>query len=151
MQGQKHLVKCRCVLPQYRHLENPTQHRFIVFSVIDDDGSVIPKHVQCNNCGIVHKVTDICVSEFVNKEDVPIVSIEDIACSLPDKLVGVLERHKVDLPTWEAVQFIIENEKWGDFVLLESDDMHGETVGKYIIILGKELFKVKTFERNDTV
>ena len=151
MQGQKHLIKCRCVLTQFRKLQSPPQHQFVVFSVIDDEGNVIPKHVVCNNCGIVHRVTDICVSEILNKEDAPILTIDDIKISLREDLVKILEHYNVDLATWEAVQFIIEQKQWGQFVVLERDDLEKNVVGKYLVILGESLYKINQFERKGVV
>ena len=64
MQGFKHLVQCHCILPQYRKMKDPVFHKFVVFSTIDKKDNVEPKNVQCNNCGVIHKVFDICKSEI---------------------------------------------------------------------------------------
>jgi hypothetical protein len=61
--GVKHLVRCRCILPQFKDKPNPPAHQFAVFSVLDDQDVLKVGFAQCNNCGIVHKVTDICLSE----------------------------------------------------------------------------------------
>ena len=105
--GFKHLIRCRCTLPQFKNMASPPQHMFVVFSVINDDDSVEPKFAQCNNCGIVHKVIDICKSEFTSKETMTsLMSIDDVKVGLNPKLVSVLERYDVDLPTWEAVKSV---------------------------------------------
>lgn len=141
--GQKHLISCKCILPQFSKLEDPPFHKFLVFSIINDDDKVEPKFAQCNSCGAIHKVTDICASQILNKEDASsIVDVEDIKLGLDQKLVATLERYDADLPTWEAVQFIIENEHWGDFVTLTSDEIDGEVQRKYIRIMGRGIFKV---------
>lgn len=150
MQGQKHLVKCRCVLPQFKKLESPPPHHFPVFSKVDDDGKVIVKLAQCNNCGLIHRVYDLCSSEIVkNKESTSsIVKIEDIRGVLHQNFVNILEANSVDLPTWEAVCFIVENKQWGSFVVLSSEQDEDEVNGKYIRILGESLCKVETFLRS---
>lgn len=153
MQGQKHLIKCRCILPQFKREENPPSHHFVVFSVINDDGSVIPRYSQCNNCGIVHKVVDLCKSEIiVGKETMPaLVTIADIKTSLPENLVAILELNQADLPTWEMVSFIVENQKWGDIVILSSDSDENLRQGKYVRIIGERLAKVESFIREEIV
>ena len=93
--GQKHLIKCRCVLPQMKNLPIPTQHQFVVFSEVID-GNVKTKFSQCNNCGVIHKITDICSSEIMNGKDAmsSIMSIEDIKLSMNASLSSILEDRK---------------------------------------------------------
>jgi hypothetical protein len=151
--GQKHLIKCRCVLPQFKRLENPPVHQFIVFSVIQEDETVKPRYSQCNNCGVVHKVVDVCKSEIVSgKENMnSLIKIEDIKPSLHPNFVGILESSQADLATWESVQFIVENKQWGQFVVLTNDSEGEEIHGKYIRILGESMCKVETFMRSTGV
>ena len=151
--GQKHLIKCRCVLPQFKRLENPPVHQFIVFSVIQEDETVKPRYSQCNNCGVVHKVVDVCKSEIVSgKENMnSLIKIEDIKPSLHPNFIGILESSQADLATWESVQFIVENKQWGQFVVLTNDSEGEEIHGKYIKILGESMCKVETFMRSTGV
>ena len=151
--GQKHLVKCRCVLPQFKNLQNPPAHKFVVFSIVKDDGDVVIKYSQCNNCGVIHRVTNVCTSEIVTGKEhmASIVQIEDIKNSLHQNFVNVLEGNSAELPTWEAVQFIVENKKWGEFVVLVTETEGEEITGKYIRILGETMCKVETFTRNMVV
>lgn len=148
--GQKHLIKCRCVLPQFKKLENPPPHKFIVFSVINDDETVVTKFCQCNNCGIIHKVFDVCRSEILQtKESMSsIIKVEDIKPSLHPNFSNILEVNTADIATWEAVQFIVENKKWGEFVVLTTETEGDEIHGKYIRILGESLCKVESFSRS---
>lgn len=153
MRGQKHLITCRCVLPQYKSLKDPPAHRFIVFSAIKDNDDVVVKYAQCNNCGIIHRVTNICTSEIMSGKDHmnSLIKLEDIKSSMPQNFSNILEANSVDLPTWEAVQFIIENKLWGDFVVLTSETEGEETTGKYIRVLGETLCKVETFTRSSGI
>lgn len=149
----KHLITCRCVLPQFKRRDDPPQHMFTVFSIIDDVGNVKQKFAQCNNCGIIHKVVEINRSEIMKgKEDMPsIANVDDIKVSLPQRLTALLEVNDVDLPTWEMAQFIYDNERWGEFVVLATDEDGGTREGKYVRILGKDMFKVETFTREEVV
>ena len=135
MRGQKHLIKCRCVLPQFKSMATPPSHQFMVFSIIDDEDNVITKYAQCNTCGIIHKVTDIA----------------DIKSSLPSNLSDILERHNVDLTAWEQAQFILENKRWGEFVILAQEEDSGTKQGKYVRLMSETFFKIETFTRHDFV
>lgn len=152
--GQKHLIKCRCVLPQLKNSKDPTkkQHKFVVFSEVVDD-VVKQKYAQCNNCGLIHKIIDICTSEIMpGKEEMnSIITIEDIKSSLNQTLVSILERHNCDLATWEQSQFIVENKRWGDVVVLTNDFENETRLIKYLRILGDTLFKVDSHTRNETI
>ena len=152
--GQKHLIKCRCVLPQYKGIVDPPVHRFIVFSVIKQDSvGVVHKYAQCNNCGVIHKIIDICKSEIIqNKEGFSsIITIEDIKPSIPPSLANILEAASSDLSTWELAQFILENKKWGEIVILTSETEGDQVFGKYVRILSETFFKVETFTRSTGV
>lgn len=144
--GQKHLIKCRCVMPQYKRVPEPPAHRFVVFSVIDDANKVIPKFAQCNNCGIIHKVTELGRSELIGRESMTsLLTIDDIKASLPLSLVPIMEVADADLATWEAARFIYDNKRWGDFVALTSEVESGTRQGKYVRIIGENMFKVETY------
>jgi hypothetical protein len=153
MRGQKHLIKCRCILPQFKGIQNPPTHRFVVFSVIKEDDIVQSKYVQCNNCGIVHKVTDICVSDIIQGKEAmaSIVKVEDIKLSLPSNLTDILDRNSVDIATWEHAQFILENKQWGNFVILAQEEEAGTKQGKYVRIMSETFFKVESFSREEVV
>jgi hypothetical protein len=150
--GLKHLVTCRCVLPQYKRSASPPQHQFVVFSVIDDDNAVKAKFAQCNNCGIIHKVTDVCRSEIVSRESMgSLPTIDELKVGMPAQLVGALELADVDLATWEQARYVWENKQWGNFVILTTDEEDGLRQGKYVQILGESMFKIDTFSREEVV
>lgn len=147
----KHLVTCRCVLPQFKRSPNPPQHQFVVFSVVGDDNNVVPKYAQCNNCGIIHRVVEINRSEVIQGKEMmgSIPTVEDIKLGLPDKLGAMLEANSADLPTWEAVQHLYRTKQWGGFAVLTTDEDGGMKQGKYVRLLGESLFQVEAFERNE--
>jgi hypothetical protein len=150
--GQKHLIKCRCVLSQYKNLPNAVSHQFLVFSEIEN-GQVKQKYSQCNNCGLVHKVIDVCTSEIMQgKENMSsIISIDDIKNSINPNLIPVLERNNCELPTWEHVQYVIEKKRWGDIVVLSNDVEGDNKIVKYVRILGESLFKVDSHIRKESL
>jgi hypothetical protein len=150
--GQKHLIKCRCVLPQMKNSSNPVPHHFIVFSEFND-GQIKIKFSQCNNCGVIHKITDICSSEIMDGKDAmsSILTIDDIRFSMNKGLSSILDRHNCDLPTWEHAQYALENKKWGEIVILSSDTEKEDKIIKYLRILGESLFKVDSHIRKETL
>lgn len=152
MEGIKHLVSCHCMLPQYANRKNPLFHKFIVFSEIDDNDAVVPKIVSCNNCGAVHKITEIGKSEIsIDRNINSQMTKEDIASCLPDNLTKILDSYKVDLSTWEEAKFYIDNQKWGSTIVLVKDEEKGIVQGKVLHVLGSTSFRIETFVRNDEV
>jgi hypothetical protein len=153
LKGQKHLITCRCILQQFKSQNNPPFHKFVVFSVINTENDEVQvKLSQCNNCGIVHKVTDICKSEILSKDSISsLTTIDDIKVNLPEKLLSVLDRYEIDLPSWEHINFIIENESWGECEVLSSDNIDDVVQGKYIVFYGKNLFKIEQYTKEEII
>lgn len=148
----KHLITCSCILHQFKYAADPPQHQFVVFSVLNGD-RMVQKFVQCNNCGIVHKVIDVCKSEIVVGREAmsSIISIDDIKTNLHPQLAALLEASSVELPSWEQASFILDNELWGSFIVLSSDEERGMRQGKFVRILGKNMFKVEQFTRDEVI
>lgn len=148
--GHKHLIECRCILRQFQKMHDPPLHKFVVFSEFDDD-EIIPRLVQCNNCGIVHRVVDICKSEIVQGKESAnsIMTVEDVRSNVPEDLRNILDSYDVDIATWEAARFIVDNERWGDYVVLSSDNANDIRQGKYVRILGKTLYKIDSFSSGE--
>ncbi len=142
--GVKHLVECHCILPQYRKRPDPVFHKFVVFSEIRDD-DVVEKYSQCENCGVVHNVKDICKSEIVtNLEDLPtLITKRDIKICLPNDLCDILEEYKVDLATWEHAKFIFDNKKWDERILLSRSETEKSQEGKFLKILYFDRFTIE--------
>ena len=142
-----HLVQCRCTLPQFRQNQIPVFHKFLVFSIIDDMDEVVPKIVQCPNCGILHKVIEINKSSILNGRESSntILSIDDIKTSLPSNIISVLEAYNLELSKWEEVKFVVENGLWGSDVVLVSEEIEGIKQGKILKIKSPTLIKIETF------
>lgn len=144
----RHTVQCRCILSQFQASADVNLHSFIVFSVMDEDKNLIPKFAKCNNCGIIHKIVDVNRSEILKKEEsAAILEIEDIKPSIPDVVCSILEKCDVDLPTWEHVKWIYDEQKWGSFVVLTKEYEGTEIHGKILKILGTTLYKLDTYSR----
>ncbi len=145
--GMRHLIECTCILPQYLKSDNPVFHKFIVFSIVLENDAVKQKYAQCNFCGIIHNIIGICRSEIVRGKEDPhsVVSKEDIAISFPHRLAALLEDYKCELHVWEHVKFILDEEKWGDHVVLTKEVIDGRQSGKFIAIGGQERFAISPY------
>lgn len=148
----KHLIECKCILPQFKQANSPIWHHFIAFSEIDETGSVIPSFVQCNNCGSVHRVTEVGISTILGRDDMPsLPNLDEIKSGLPEKLVAILEKSDAQLPTYQETSFILEHKMWGRIVILNKETIDGLVVGKYLTIIGETLWKVNSFEQEVSV
>lgn len=144
----KHLVECNCVLPQLKHLTPLIFHRFVVFSVVGEDGNVIPSYAQCPNCGIVHRIMEVGKSVIMRREDLNSLLTEDeIAKYLPPSLADVLRQYKVDYASWQQAKFIMENELWGRRITLSREELEGTVMGKVLVIIGTTLWTVERYEK----
>jgi hypothetical protein len=148
-EGFKHLIQCHCVLPQFRNTNPTIFHKFVVFSISEDD-QVKEKIVQCNNCGVLHKVEDYCKSEILfGKENIgSIRTIEDIELGLPERLAAYLKTQNIDVATWEQVEWLIENEEESE-ITIRRDEQSGRTNLKILIIKKDGTFRTRNEIIND--
>jgi len=148
----KHLISCRCILPQFEKMDIPPFHKFIVFSEISSDGLVVPSFSQCNNCGIIHKVKEIGVSDLIKKETLSsISSIKEIKSQLPPKLLDILSDNNLELHSWQEIMWIFNNEAWGKSVILHKEEIDGMLTGKYIQFFSAENWRINSFTREESV
>ena len=147
MNGIKHLIECQCILPQFKKRDNPPYHKFVVFSIIDDVDEVLEKFAQCNNCGIVHRVFDICKSEIaVGHESLnSIPNKEDFSLMLPSSVIDILNSYDCDLYIWEEIAFIINHEKAGEKIIISKDEIDGKIQGKFLTSKGGNRFMIEPF------
>ena len=153
MRGVKQLIQCHCMLPQFRHMKNPVFHKFTVFSVIDDSDTVVEKFSICNNCAALHSVVGICKSEIVVGADDRNITrtIEDVRLGISENLSSVLETYNCDISTWENVEFIIDNELWGEDVVISRESIDDITHVKILNILSETRLKVNSHIIKDTL
>tara|TARA_A100001015_G_scaffold260012_1_gene304384 strand:+ start:3169 stop:3627 length:459 start_codon:yes stop_codon:yes gene_type:complete len=146
MQGYKHIVECHCILPQFRNIKNPPWHKFVVFSVIDEGDTVVPKHAQCNNCGVVHNVFDIGKSEILAGQELgAVIQKEDIALMLPSSLKNMLISYGCDVATWENVLFVLQNSKFPCNIILDKKEENGLISGKLLEMADHGKYVIKPY------
>ena len=154
MNATKHMVECHCVLPQYRDRREPVYHKFVVFSQVDvESDTVIPSYAQCNNCGTVHKVHDICKSQIVTgkEESAAVEQIKDVAMSLPASLVELFQSYSLELPDYMLARHVLDYNQWNTTIVLTQEKDGDMTTGKLLRFIGPERFRVEPFSRNDYI
>jgi hypothetical protein len=144
MKGIKHLVQCHCVLPQFRKRSEKVFHKIEVFSVLDEDDNVKEKFIVCDNCGVVHKVPDLCKSEIQTKHEsiTSVRTIPEIKMSLDDSICNLLEKNNCHVSTWENIEFIIDNDMFGVPVVINREAVNGMTNIKILMLKENGKFKV---------
>lgn len=152
LKGVKHLVQCRCILPTMKNRPDPPLHQFIVFS-IEENGKILEKLVTCNNCGIVHEVYELCKSNIMSGVEgtKSSVTLEDISIMLPESVRNLLQGYEKELPDYEHIHFMIEENMVGDFVILSQEFNDGRRSGKVLKYKGKGKFEIEPFSRSETV
>jgi hypothetical protein len=150
MQGIKHLIQCNCILPQFRNVAPPVFHEFPVFSVIRDDDTFIQHYAECNNCSAQYKITEIGIAQRLPREtSSKVPQIGECKLQIPNqKLVSAIEKYECGLPTWQEISFVLENKQWGTPVILTKEVDDGVVSGKFLLILGEQLFKIDAYSND---
>lgn len=146
-----HLIECSCILPLYSKSEKPVYHKFSVFSTISDD-KVEEKYVACNNCDVIHKITDFCSSEIISDTSNyrgMVTTKEDLEHSLDNKLISLLVKNDCDIDVWEKVDYLLEN-KIDDYVVISRSAEKDNVICQIIYFEKDGSYKLKReiFQRN---
>tara|TARA_Y100000114_G_C11752036_1_gene324856 strand:+ start:706 stop:1179 length:474 start_codon:yes stop_codon:yes gene_type:complete len=145
MLGIKHLIECHCYLKIFDQKNNQVNHKFPVYSKIDENDKVIPKLVKCNNCEALHYVYDICKSDLKpGKEDSKsILEKEDFIMMLPDKVANILVKNQCDISDFEHALDIIEEKAWGSHIVIKRDIVGEEHQIKLITFKDENNVKIE--------
>jgi hypothetical protein len=113
----------------------------------------VPKYADCNNCGAVHKVYDICKSTLViGQEDIRSkMSKSDFKFSLSSDVFEVLQQYNRELPDFEYAQFITDNEKWGSTIVLSREELDGTVQGKTLRFVEKNKLRIESYLHREEV
>jgi len=134
-------------------MKEPFFHKFIVFTVIDDNDKAISKLVHCNNCGVVHNVTDVCQSEVVTGREtsLSIMTKEDIRPCISENIAKILDTYECEVPVWEEVQFYYETNLPAPPIVLTREEFDTTMSGKILHLLGGPKIKIETFTREEVI
>ena len=154
MNGQRHLIECHCILPVYKNKVPIVYHKFAVYSFLDEkSGKIIPKYVNCNNCGATHLVTEFCKSEIkLGKEDIKSVrDIKEVSLSLPDKVLKILSEYNSTIDVYEEIEDVIDNKSYPRDLVLKREIIDDIYHLKILRILGDDRFKILSEVLQDTI
>ncbi len=148
----KHLLECRCILPTMKNKPDPPLHKFVVFSVQQND-KIVEKLSTCNNCGVVHRVYEVCKSEILNNFEgtKSSLTIEDISIMLPASVSEIMKTYERELPDYEHIRFILDEDKKDEFIVLSQEFNDGRKTGKVLKYKGKGKFEIEPFSRSEIV
>lgn len=141
------------MLKQQLEQREPEQFRFLTCSLLIDN-VVVPSYVECPNCGIMHRVHDVCRSDIQNRAELTgaVQTIDEIRASLPDKVSSLMSSYELDISSWQQAQLIVENCLWGEHVILKTEALPDNVkLVKLMRILGPTLVKVETHSGRTTV
>jgi hypothetical protein len=144
--SQRHLVECHCVLPIYKDKKPILYHKFAVYSKVDQNDKVIPKYVNCNNCGVTHFVFEYCKSEItIGKEDVTSIrSKNDISISIPEKICNILEEYQATVDVYEEVEDVLENKLYPRNIVLSREILENNQIFKLLSVITEDKFKINS-------
>ena len=153
MPGIKHLIECHCVLPLFKSSQKIIYHKFPVYSKITASGMLVEKLVKCNNCEAAHLINEVCKSEIQPGKDQTevVVSKEDISYMLDDKLVKLLEKTNSDISTWEHVLDVVEEERWGENIIIKREIIDDKEHVKVLTFSATNKFKLFSNSINDLI
>tara|TARA_B100001250_G_C19796952_1_gene789178 strand:- start:989 stop:1402 length:414 start_codon:yes stop_codon:yes gene_type:complete len=132
--------------------DNPPLHEFVVFSVIKDD-KVTEDIAQCNNCGVMHRVVDICKSIILpdSENSRSTITIDDIRLSLPENVNSIMEANNKELADYQHLHFLITHNDTKNFVLLSSESIDGKQQGKILKYKGSGKFAIEPFSTQENI
>lgn len=127
-------------------MKDPPFHHFPVFSVIDDNDQVELKYAQCTNCGIIHKVFDLCRSEILHGKEAlqTLPRLDEIKLALSPEIRALLETQGVDITVYEQLVFIMDNRQWNEIVVLSTEFEGTTRTVKYLQVLGENRVRVQS-------
>ena len=80
------------------------------------------------------------------------MKIEDCALMLPSGVKQVLETYGCEVPDWEHALFILQNEKWDDFIIVNREETdRGDLTGKILRFIGPGNYRLEPFLQKRTV
>ena len=152
--GQRHLIKCHCILPIYKNSKPQIYHKIAVYSMFDEkSGKVIPKYINCNNCGITHFVTEYCKSEIqIGKEDVTSIrSVSEVEIGLPEKLVSFLNQYSPTIDILEEIEHIFNDNLFPKGIIIKREIIDEKHNIKILNLINKNRFTISSEILDNTI
>ena len=154
MTGQRHLIDCHYILHIYKNVSPVVYHKFAVYSKLDEKtGKVVPKYVNCNNCGITHFVDEFCKSKIQKgKEDMASIrNISEIEIGLPDKLTNFLRQYHPTIDILEEIEDVFNNNTFPKNIVIKREIIDETHNIKILNLVNSERFVVLSEILNKTI
>ena len=145
-------MSCRCILPTMKNKSNPPLHKFVVFSIQEND-KTLEKLVTCNSCGVVHRVFEICRSNILNNFEGTrsSLTLEDISIQLSSSIRDILVSYEKELADYEHIKFMIDENTIDDFIVLSQEFNDDRKSGKVLKYKGEGKFAIEPFSRSEII
>lgn len=148
-----HEIECLCFSRIQQSLAHDAHGRRIdVFSLIDEDGAIIPSTIQCEDCGRKWIITDVDDYDLTTIESLPTYTRKRLQRVLPPDISHVCDEFKISTAMMAYIQWIFEEKKWGTQVLLSSRKYRREDISyetKILIINGPANFSIRDMKTSD--
>tara|TARA_Y100001970_G_C14255537_1_gene875081 strand:+ start:4674 stop:5036 length:363 start_codon:yes stop_codon:yes gene_type:complete len=114
---------------------------------------IIESVVNCNNCGIAHRVVDVCKSVILTNSEnsQATINIDDIKISLPENVGNIMEANNKELADYQHLQFLIEQNNTEGFILLSKELIDGKQQGKILKYKGHGKFAIEPFSTQENI
>ena len=152
--GQRHLIECHCILPIYKNAKTQIYHKIAVYSMFNEQtGKVIPKYVNCNNCGITHYVTEYCKSEIqIGKEDITSIrSVLEVEIGLPEKLTKFLKQYSPTIDILEEVEHVFNNQLFPKGIIIKREIIDEKHNIKILNLINEQRFTISSEILDNTI
>ena len=96
---------------------------------------------------------DVCNSEIQLGQEVgAVMSKQDCGMMLPSGVKQILETYGCEVPDWEHALYILQNEKWGDFIIVNREETEvGDLTGKILRFNAPGNYRLEPFLQKRTV
>lgn len=148
-----HEIECLCFSRTQRAMAHDAHGRRIeAFSLVDEDGELIPSVVQCEDCGRKWEINGLDDYDLSQMDRMPTYTRKRLQRVLPSDLVHLCNEWKVPTALMAQIQWIIEEEKWGTQILISKKKYRREDISfdaRILIINGPINFKVKEIKASN--
>ena len=71
---------------------------------------------------------------------------KDCGMMLPSGIKQMLETYECEVPDWEHALYILQNEKWGDFIIIQREETEGgDLTGKILKFIAAGNYRLEPF------
>jgi len=80
-----------------------------------------------------------------------VMTKKDCGMMLPAGVKQILETYGCEVPDWEHALYILQNEKWDDFIIVNREETEsGDLTGKILKFLGPGNYRLEPFLQKRT-